>query len=147
MDPNVLACPEWRDILGQLAESGAHVDINQGLDIRMMTDEKCEALARIRLSKVHFAWDRDEDLEPLFRRWSPHIRVNPRKRMVYCLVNYGTSTEFDLHRIYTLRDMGYEPFVMVYDKSNAPDEKKNIARWCNDKAIFHTVKKFEEYRN
>ena len=43
LDPNLLAAPEWRDLLGQLADSGAWVDFTQGLDIRLMTDEKAAA--------------------------------------------------------------------------------------------------------
>ena len=33
-DPNILACPEWEDLLGQLADSGAVVDLNQGIDVK-----------------------------------------------------------------------------------------------------------------
>lgn len=146
MDPNTLACPDWRDILGQLADSGARVNISQGADIRMLTDEKCEALNRVNLRQIHFAWDRDEDLEPLFRKWSPFLKVAPRNRLVYCLINYGTTAEYDLHRIYTLRDIGYDPYVMVYDKEHAPAEKRRMARWCNNKAVFRTCKRFQDYK-
>lgn len=37
LDPNTIACMEWKDILGQLEESRAYVDFNQGVDIRLMT--------------------------------------------------------------------------------------------------------------
>lgn len=145
MDPNTLACPDWRDILGQLADSGAWVDINQGADIRMLTDAKCEALNRIKLKQIHFAWDGNEDLEPLFRKWGGCIRVRERERHVYCLVNYNTTMEWNLHRIYTLRDCGFDPYVMVYDKENAPHEVRRLQRWVNNKAIFRKVERFEEY--
>ena len=45
-DPNILACREWRDLLGQLADSKARVDINQGMDARLLTVEKVEMLNR-----------------------------------------------------------------------------------------------------
>lgn len=146
MDPNIIACPDWRDLLGQLADSKARVDINQGMDIRMMTDEKMDAINAVRLKAIHFAWDRDEDLEPIFRKWADRIKVHPSRRMVYCLINYNTTTEFDLHRIYTLRDLGYEPYVMVYDKENAPRDKKRMARWVNNKAVFRKCKLFDDYK-
>ena len=38
-DPNILACREWRDLLGQLEDSKALIDLNQGLDARMLTPE------------------------------------------------------------------------------------------------------------
>lgn len=66
---------------------------------------------------------------------------------VYCLCNYDTSMEENLYRIYTLRDMNYDPYVMIYDKPNAPQEIKHLQRWCNNKIIFRTVSKFEDYKN
>ena len=63
MDPNPAACVEWRDIFGQLAESGAWVDFTQGLDIRIMTQEKIAELMKIKVEQVHFAWDNYEDKE------------------------------------------------------------------------------------
>ena len=145
MDPNTLACPEWRDILGQLADSKAQVDINQGADIRMLTEEKCEALNKVNCHMLHFAWDREENLEPLFRKWGKLLKQKERERRVYVLVNFNTSIEYNLHRIYTLRDCEFDPYVMVYDKQNAPKEIKRLQRWVNNKFIWRSCKKFEDY--
>ena len=41
-DPNTLACKEWKSILQQLIDSKAYVDFNQGVDIRLMTEEKAQ---------------------------------------------------------------------------------------------------------
>lgn len=57
-DPNILACREWKDLLQQLIDSKAWVDFNQGLDIRLMTEEKAEMLKQIKMKEMHFAWDR-----------------------------------------------------------------------------------------
>lgn len=149
MDPNTLACPEWREVLGQLEESGACVNFNQGVDIRLMTDEKAESLMRIKLRKIHFAWDNpNDDLEPLFRRFSQifHSRIRDRELVVYCLANYSSSHEDDLRRIYTLRDLGYSPYVMVYDKTRAPRRTRMLQRWVNNRAVFRTVKSFDDYK-
>jgi hypothetical protein len=54
--------------------------------------------------------------------------------------------EENLHRIYTVRDLGYDPYVMVYNKPNAPKEIKKLQRWCNNKIIFGKCKTFEEYK-
>ena len=43
-DPNILACREWKPLLQQLIDSKAWIDINQGLDIRLMTNEKAEMI-------------------------------------------------------------------------------------------------------
>lgn len=146
LDPNILACPDWRDLLGQLADSNAKVDITQGTDIRLMTEEKCEALNKINLKMIHFAWDGNEDLEPLFKKFSPLLNQKERNRSVYVLTNFNTTMEWDLHRIYTLRECGYTPYVMIYDKPNAPKEIKRLQGWCNNKIIFRSCNKFEDYQ-
>ena len=43
-DPNLIACPDWKDLIQQLIDSKARVNINQGIDIRIMTDEKAEMI-------------------------------------------------------------------------------------------------------
>ena len=57
-DPNILACREWKDLLQQLIDSKAWVDINQGLDIRLMTAEKADMIRQMKVKELHFAWDR-----------------------------------------------------------------------------------------
>lgn len=52
----------------------------------------------------------------------------------------------NLRRIYTVRDMGYDPYVMVYDKPNAPKEIRRLQRWCNSPMIFRSCPKFEDYK-
>lgn len=149
MDPNILACQEWRDLLGQLADSGAYVDINQGTDIRLMTEDKVDALNRIKLNNIHFAWDRaDQDLTDKFKMYSELARrkFHAAWATVYVLVNYDSTIEQDLWRIYTLRDLGYDPYVMVYDKQNAPSEIRNLQRWCNNRFIFKKCHDFRNYR-
>ena len=67
LDANILACPDWERLLGQLADSGADVDFTQGLDVRLITPEKVAALNRINTKMLHFAWDNPEDdLTPYF---------------------------------------------------------------------------------
>ena len=53
--------------------------------------------------------------------------------------------EENLYRIYTLRDLGYDPFVMIYDKPNAPKDIKYLQRWCNNKFVFKKCPNFYDY--
>ncbi len=149
-DPNLIACREWRDLLQQLIDSKARVDINQGLDIRLMTPEKAEMIKQLRVTSVHFAWDRYEDKDiivPKFKEFKEITGWGARKTSVYVLVNFNTTHEQDLERIYTLRDLGYDPYVMVYNResTNPGDLPRLLQRWVNNKIIFKTVKKFEDY--
>lgn len=147
LDANLLACPDWEKLMLQLADSGAMVDFTQGLDIRLLTPEKAELLNRVKTKMLHFAWDNPEDdLTGDFRRFLKLTNVKDyRKRRVYVLTNYGSSHEQDLYRIYTLRDMGYDPYVMVYEKGTAPAVTRRLQRWVNNKRFFHTVPDFKDF--
>ena len=149
LDPNILACREHPDLLLQLIDSKACVDINQGLDIRMTNECNIELINQIKVKEIHFAWDNaEDDLTHYFERYSTFAKHKPHGRFgtVYCLTNFGSTMEQNLYRIYTLRDMGYEPYVMVYDKPHAPKEIKWLQRWCNNKFIFRTCERFEDYK-
>lgn len=150
-DPNILACKDWRDLLKQLADSKARVDINQGMDARLLSPEKVEMLNRIKLSTIHFAWDNYRQGRQVLaglQCFAEHFhRKLDRGHMaqVFVLTNFDSTPEQDLERVYTLRDMGFEPYIMVYDKQHAAPFYKSLQRWVNMRAIFHRVKTFEEY--
>ena len=149
LDPNILACREHPDLLGQLIKSKACVDFNQGLDIRLTNEENISLLNRIKVKQIHFAWDNaEDDLTPYFERYKALATHKPHCSygMVYCLTNFGSTMEENLYRIYTLRDLGYDPYVMIYDKPNAPREIKDLQRWVNNKFIFRSCDRFEDYK-
>lgn len=147
LDANLLACPDWERLLLQLIDSGAVVDFTQGLDVRLITPENVELLNRVKTKMLHFAWDNpEEDLTGYFQRFAELTNVKDcRKRRVYVLVNYGSSHEQDLYRIYTLRDLGYEPYVMIYEKPTAPMVTRRLQRWVNNKWFFHAVPDFRDF--
>ena len=128
-----------------------YIDINQGLDIRLMTVEKAEIIRKLKVKVVHFAWDRYEDKDvilPKFRMFKEITGWGYRKMSVFVLVNFDTNFEQDLERVYTLRDIGYNPYVMIYDKEHMTgrDDVRKLQRWVNNRRIFRTVNTFEEYR-
>lgn len=150
-DPNILACRQWKDLLQQLIDSKAWVDINQGLDIRLMTEEKAEMLKQIKMKQLHFAWDRYQDKDiilPKLKMFKEITGINERNLIVYVLCNFDTTLEQDLERIYTLRQMGYWAYVMLYDKEHIPKghELRKLARWVNNRFVFAKCKTFEEYK-
>ena len=147
LDANLLACPDHEKLILQLAESRAYVDFSQGLDIRLITPDNVALLNRVRTKAIHFAWDNpDIDLTPDFRRFLELTAIkNVRKRKVYVLTNYGSTHEQDLYRVEILRGMGYDPYVMVYDRPSAPPITRQLQRWVNNKRIFHTVPNFADY--
>ena len=149
-DPNILACKDWKSLLQQLVDSKAWIDINQGLDIRLITEEKAELIKQMKIKELHFAWDRYEDKDiivPKFKMFKEITQIDIRKLIVFILCNFDTTIEQDLERIYTLRDLGYWAYVMLYDKEHIPKNSKlrKMARWVNMRSVFATVPKFEDY--
>ena len=151
-DPNILACRDWKDLMQQLIDSKAWIDINQGLDIRLMTAEKAEMIKQMKVKELHFAWDRYQDKDiivPKLKEFKAITKLDIRKLIVYVLCNYDTTLEQDLERIYTLRELGYWAYVMLYDKEHIPrgHTYKKLQRWVNNRFIFAKCKTFDEYMN
>ena len=154
LDPNTLACAEWRDCLYQLIDSKAHVNFNQGLDIRVMTEEKAEMLSQIKISAIHFAWDRYEDkdvIQPKFLEFRKRSKINSHDLQVYVICGDKEKRVLpqDLERIYWLRDNGFAPYVMLYNKDSIPKGHglRKLQRWVNNRYIFWACKTFEDYKS
>lgn len=146
LDPNITACKDKRDLMRQYIDTKAILDFTQGLDIRLLNDDDIADINQMRLRTLHFAWDNPkDDLEQKFRNFAQRFRRKSNIGMVYCLTNFNSTMEENLYRIYTLRDMGYDPYVMIYNKPNAPKEIRQLQRWVNNKFIFKSCKRFEDY--
>ena len=81
------------------------------------------------------------------RRYATFGKKNRHGRYatVYVLTNYNTTMRENLFRIYILRDMGFDPYVMIYDKPNAPREIRLLQRWCNNRLIFWAEPDFYKF--
>lgn len=151
LDPNITALKnsDKRDLFSQYIETGALIDFTQGLDIRLLNDEDISDLRKMRLRNVHFAWDNPkDDLEGLFRNYAQNGKKNKHGSfgMVYILTGFNSTMDENLHRIYVLRGLGFDPYVMVYNKPTAGKELRALQRWCNNKIIFGSCKRFEDYK-
>lgn len=151
LDPNITACRDWKELFQQLIDSNAWVDFSQGLRIHMMTEEKAEMLKQMKVKQVHFAWDKYEDKDivvPKFKQFKEITQWDKRKLSVYVLTNFNTTHEQDLERIYILRELGYWPYVMIYNKEHLPKGHitRKLQRWVNMRAVFENVPRFEDYK-
>lgn len=150
LDPNLLACPEKAELLEQLARSGASVDFTQGLDIRLMSGRDIELIKQIKVKMIHFAWDRPGEEARIIDNLTAFkvaTGYDYRRLKVYVLTNYETDLDYDLYRIYKLRELGYDPYVMIYDKHKLPPGHtlRRMQRWVNCRQIFRKVTRFEDY--
>ena len=148
-DPNILACPDHMDLLQQLADSKAKVDLNQGIDIRLVNDKNLELLRQIKLDKIHVAFDRYQDREIIMPKIETFCKATGFSRskgnmMCYILVNYDTTLSQDIERIQFCREMNISPYPMIYDKEHCDPIYRKLQRWCNN-FIFWKVPTFEEF--
>lgn len=168
LDQNLLACSERKSLLCQLEQSGAWVDFTGGLDIRFINEDVIEHFRRMKVKEYHFAWDDPkEDLRDNFLRFRQSGLIEKREARVYVLANFWSNTEEDMMRIETLRDMGYFPYIMIYDKQKYVDSHgrwlpdvaerfgkeqlrhfkvcQHLQRWCGAAPIWRRCPDFSEY--
>lgn len=149
-DPNILACKDHMELLEQLSDSKAKVEFNQGIDIRLVNDDNLELLKRIKLDKIHFAYDRYQDkdiIEPRLKAFKEKTGYgrNKGRVTVYILTNYDTTLSQDIERIQFCRSLEFTPFPMIYDKKHCDPIYRKLQRWCNN-YVFWSCPTFEEFR-
>ena len=177
LDPNITACKDCNELFWQLIDSKAWIDFSQGLDIRMMDESKAEMISRMKVKNIHFAWDRYEDKKlvlPHFEMFKKVTGLAYQNLTVYMLTNFDSTTDEDLERVYTLRDLGFNPYVMIYNKEDFVECDKNgkpirlksenellkkytreqiehfnvcwqMQRWVNNRIIFRSCDRFENF--
>ena len=168
LDQNILACNDAVSLLEQLQDSKAEIEFNGGVDIRFVDDKIIDILRKIKVKDYNFAWDDPkENLEPKFRLIKESGLKNPNQIGVYVLTNFWSSIEQDLHRIYTLRSMGFMPFVMIFNKQLYVDSRghwlpdvankftkeelihfkitQHMQRWCGNRKLIKVAPSFDDY--
>lgn len=137
---------ECEDILNMLPAFGLAGSYSAG-----GFNTKAEALNNCRIKEIHFAWDRYQDKDIVLPKLQLYAEVGNFKphshnAIVYTIVNFDTTFEQDLERIYTLRDMGYWAYIMIYDKAHCDPKYKRLQRWVNNRVIFAKCPRFEDYK-
>lgn len=141
LDPNLLACKDRNELLGQLIDSKAKVDFTQGLDARFITEEIAHALVKIEIKMIHFAFDfmkNEKQIIKGLRTFKEISGISDNKAAVYMLTNYNTTIDEDLYRLKMIRDCGYLPDVRIYRKPTAPQILKDLQRWCNNRFLYRS---------
>lgn len=144
-DNNLTADPQCIDKLHEIRDRKLIVDINQGLDVRLMTQEKAQALSEVKhLRSLHYAWDLMAFEKPVMEGIKLLSRfIKPYRHMCFMLVGFNTTFEEDVYRFRKLREMKVDPFVMVYDQKKDA-RLKHFARWVNSR-IYKSCS-WEEYQ-
>ncbi len=151
-DDNIMASPDFNEIIDELMATGKPFQFRQGLDMRLMTHSKAEKLSHVRYYGDYiFAFDHIEDkeiIENKLKIWREHCRKSTK---LYVLTGYDSQDEIDIkntfERIKVLMEHGCLPYIMRYEdykKSRFRGLYIQIARWCNQPSFFKK-KSFRQY--
>lgn len=155
LDDNFFGCSDWRELLQELKATGKPFQFKQGLDERLLTDDKCRELFSSKYDGEYiFAFDNIKDkyiIEAklrLIRRYADKKKI---KFYVFCAFNHDTPDTYHeffwavdilelFERIKLLMRYKCLPYVMRYkDYELSPYRGLYIAiaSWCNQPHIFN----------
>lgn len=151
-DDNILGYSKWQEVIDELEETGRRFQFRQGLDMRIMNEEKAKRLSNVKYHGDYiFAFDHLEDkdiIEKNLKLWRDHCHKTTK---LYILCGYDSQDENDiesvLERIKILMKYGCLPYIMRYEdyrKSQYIGIYISLARWCNQPNFFKK-KSFREY--
>lgn len=161
-DDNIMAAPPrvFKKVMDDLRDSDKPFQFRQGMDIRLMTDEKAELLNSIRYhgdfiyAFDHYRMDDKHErlqVEQTLRGlavWRKHCLKSTK---LYVIVAYDYQDERDIEgtfwRIRKLMEFGCLPYIMrfeAYEHSRFKNMYTQLARWCNQPSFFKKMS-FRQY--
>lgn len=158
LDDNILGYPNWRSVFEALISTNKPFVFKQGMDERLLTDEKCELIFSAKYDGDYiFAFDSIKDYD-LVESKLKLIRKYYKKNNLrfYVLVGFESTDINDIinmwKRIELLMKYKCYPYIMRYqNKSNQPWKESifkglytAVANWCNVPSLF-AKKSFREF--
>lgn len=150
LDDNFLGCPQWRELLSGILATGKQFKFKQGLDERLLTDEKAEMFFNANYDGDYtFAFDNIADYELIHKKLAIIDKYNKKKKSVkfYVLVAFESTDAKDIENAFRRIELLFHyhclPYIMRYmDKNDTPWKRSEyrslyvtIARWCNQPSI------------
>lgn len=158
LDDNFLGCPEWRNILNELIALKKPFKFKQGMDERLLTEERCELLFGANYDGDYtFAFDNIKDYDLIHRKLKL-IRRYTRSTSVkfYVLCGFESTDAIDIEntfkRVALLMNYRCLPYIMRYQNKNETPWKESkyrglyvtLARWCNQPSFYKKMS-FRQY--
>lgn len=149
LDDNFFGCPKWKEMLESLIATGRQFKFKQGLDERLLTEDKCRLLfSGVYDGDFTFAFDNIKDYDLIHEKLKLIRKYNTKNNVkFYVLVGYESTDEKDIEncfkRIQLLFKYKCLPYVMRYQNKNDTPWKNSkyralyvtIARWANQPSI------------
>ena len=151
LDDNFFACSQWKALLEELRGTKKPFQFKQGLDERLLTDEKCALLFSSRYDgDTIFAFDDLADADIIEKKLKLIRKYTSRVPKFYCFTGYDRNDKWDdafwkrdigelFARIEILMRYRCLPYVMRFARYQESPYRSlyiNITRWCNQPAMF-----------
>ena len=159
LDDNFLGSPSWKEMLIELQGTGRPFQFKQGLDERILTDEKCELLFSSKYDgDFIFAFDNVADAELIERKIQLARKYTKAVLKFYCFTGFDRNNKWDdefwiqdifdlFTRIEILMRNKCMPYIMRfnrYEESPYRGMYITIVRWCNQPS-FYKKKSLREF--
>ena len=122
-DNNFLSSPYWYEVLMEIKSRGLMVDFNQGIDIRIINDEKAKVIASLKTRLIRSAYDSIASRKEVQRgiELLASYGVSRRKILLYTLLNFENDTPDDLlNRMLDIMEWGAVSYPMRYQPIKLP---------------------------
>lgn len=158
LDDNFLGCKSWREMLQELISTGKAFKFKQGLDERLLTEEKVELLFSCKYDgDITFAFDRIEDYELIEDKLKLIRKYSKKQCVFYVLCGFDKTGKYNaefwlqdivntFERIKLLGAYGCLPYLMRYEKYEESPHRGlyvTLARWLNQFSYFKKESLFE----
>ena len=151
LDDNFFGCPTWKTLLLELQQTKLPFQFKQGLDERLLTEERCELLFSSKYDGDYiFAFDNYNDADLIQQKIKLLRKYTKAVPKFYCFTGYDREGRWDvnfwkrdllelLYRIEILMKQRCLPYVMRYQRYEESPYRGmyiTLARWCNQPAFF-----------
>lgn len=151
LDDNFLGCNKWKELLLDLQSTNKSFQFKQGLDERLLTDEKCEILFQSKYDGDYiFAFDNIADYDLIKSKLELLRRYTNKIPKFYCFCGFDRNDKWDLtfwkqdlwdlfRRIELLMQYHCLPYIMRFNRYIESPYKGMytlIANWCNTPSFF-----------
>lgn len=151
LDDNFFGCPNWKVLLQKLKDTGKPFKFKQGMDERILTDEKCKMLFSSKYDgDFTFAFDNVEDYELIERKLRLIEKYTTKIPKFYVLVGFDRKDNYDndfwkqdifdmMKRIELLMKYHCLPYIMRFNRyleSPYQGVYKTVGAWCNQPSFF-----------
>ena len=146
LDNNILALPDHFKLLIQQAKKhDLRLDFNQGLDIRLITDEIVSLLSSVRIKEFRFALDNANLINLVDSKLKILRKYLPKKYFFfYVLVYNNQPIENDLERLNFLKMNNCRAYVQSFNNEPLSFLKSRMKDWANQRWHFAKLS-FDEY--